>query len=99
MENQRPNHQLNLTHHFSSGNISALGSWDTDDAVALSASQYTSSNPLWAVTVSGLTPKSVILYKFINVDSSGDVTWEADPNHTLTVPCTATTVSSSWQSS
>ncbi|KAK7744988.1 hypothetical protein SLS53_003222 [Cytospora paraplurivora] len=78
------------------GSVAALGSWDTDDAVALSASDYTSSNPLWDATVN-LTPNSVVLYKFIKVGSSGTVTWEADPNHTLTVPCTATTVSSSWQ--
>ncbi|KUI56593.1 Alpha-amylase A type-3 [Cytospora mali] len=80
-----------------SGNVAALGDWDTDDAVALSASDYTSSNPLWDVTVY-LTPESVVLYKFIVVSSSGTVSWEADPNHTLTVPCSATTVSSSWQS-
>ncbi|KAJ9157608.1 Alpha-amylase A type-3 [Pleurostoma richardsiae] len=80
------------------GNTGVLGSWDTSKAVALSASQYTSSNPLWSGTVSGLTSKSVVEYKFIKVDSSGTVTWEADPNHTLTVPCAAATVSSSWQS-
>lgn len=76
--------------------MSALGDWDTDDAIALSASEYTSSNPLWDVAMS-FAPNTVIEYKYIVVDSSGDVTWEADPNHTLTVPCSATTVSSSWQ--
>lgn len=81
----------------SSGDIADLGDWDTDDAVALSATDYTTSDPLWAVTVD-LTPESVVEYKFIVVDSSGTVTWEADPNHTLTVPCSATTISSSWQS-
>ncbi|KAF3768930.1 glycoside hydrolase family 13 /Carbohydrate-binding module family 20 [Cryphonectria parasitica EP155] len=79
-----------------SGDISTLGDWDTSDALALSASQYTSSDPLWDLTVD-LTPGAVVEYKFISVDSSGDVTWEADPNHTLTVPCSATTVSASWQ--
>ena len=47
-----------------------------------------------------LTPGEVIQYKFINVDSAGDVTWEADPNHTYTVPAscaTAVTVSNTWQ--
>lgn len=80
--------------------MAALGNWATGSAVALSASEYTSSNPLWFVTL-GLTPGEVIQYKFINVDSAGDVTWEADPNHTYTVPAscaTAVTVSSSWQS-
>jgi hypothetical protein len=43
-----------------------------------------------------------VQYKFINVGSDGTVTWEADPNHTLTVPAScktsAVTVSGSWQS-
>lgn len=83
-----------------SGNIDALGNWDSDDAVALSAGAYTSSNPLWAVSVK-LTPGTVVQYKYINVGSDGSVSWEADPNHTLTVPAscaTATTVSNTWQS-
>jgi alpha-amylase len=79
-----------------SGSIAALGSWDTSSAIALSASKYTSANPLWYVALN-LTPGTVVLYKFINVASSGAVTWESDPNHTLTVPAAAATVSSSWQ--
>ncbi|KAH8657061.1 glycoside hydrolase family 13 protein [Tricladium varicosporioides] len=82
-----------------SGSIAALGSWDTSQAIALSAASYTSSNPLWTVTVS-LAPGTVISYKFINVASSGTVTWEADPNRSYTVPsgcATAVTVSGSWQ--
>lgn len=82
------------------GDIDALGNWDTDDAVALSASSYTSSNPLWAVSVK-LAPGTVVEYKFIKVGSSGSVTWEADPNHTITVPAscsTSTTASNTWQS-
>lgn len=83
-----------------SGSIAALGDWDTDDAVALSASQYTSSNPLWSVTIS-LAAGQVIEYKYINVATNGDVTWEADPNHTITITAscaTATTISNTWQS-
>ncbi|ROW03824.1 hypothetical protein VMCG_05402 [Cytospora schulzeri] len=82
------------------GNVDALGSWDTNDAVALDASAYTSSNPLWAVSVK-LSPGTVVEYKYIRVGSSGSVTWEADPNHTITVPAscsTATKVSNTWQS-
>ncbi|CZR52821.1 probable glucoamylase precursor [Phialocephala subalpina] len=59
-----------------SGSVSQLGSWDTSNAVALSASQYTSSNPLWAGTVS-FAAGTVIQYKYINVASDGTVTWEA----------------------
>lgn len=81
------------------GSNAALGSWDTSKAVELSASQYTSSNPLWSVTIE-LAAGAVVSYKFIRVSSTGTVSWEADPNHTLTVAAscaTATTVSTSWQ--
>jgi hypothetical protein len=82
-----------------SGDISVLGNWDISSAISLSAADYTTSNPLWFVTLS-LTPGTVIEYKYINVDSSGDITWEADPNHTYSVPATcstAATVSNTWQ--
>ncbi|KAH8791321.1 glycoside hydrolase family 13 protein [Hyaloscypha sp. PMI_1271] len=82
-----------------SGSIAAFGNWDTSAAVSLSASQYTSANPLWFVTLN-LAPGAVIQYKYINVNSAGTVTWEADPNHTYTVPATcatAATVSNTWQ--
>lgn len=82
------------------GSVSQLGDWDTDNAVALSASQYTSSNPLWDGTVT-FQAGEVIQYKYINVATNGDVTWEADPNHTYTVPATcetAVTIHDSWQS-
>lgn len=81
------------------GNTTQLGSWNTGSAIALSAAQYTSSNPLWTVTIS-LPAGSAILYKFINVASDGTVTWESDPNRSYTVPagCTSTaTVSDSWR--
>ncbi|KAK3945256.1 glycoside hydrolase family 13 protein [Diplogelasinospora grovesii] len=78
------------------GNATALGSWNTGSAIALDASLYTSSNPLWSGPVS-LAPGSVVQYKFIKVSSDGTVTWEADPDHTYTVPCAAATVSNTWQ--
>lgn len=82
------------------GSIPALGNWDTNNAIALSAEDYTSSNHLWNVAFS-FAPGTVFQYKYINVASNGDVTWEADPNHTYTVPATgatAVTVNNSWQS-
>ncbi|KAF3766372.1 glycoside hydrolase family 15 /Carbohydrate-binding module family 20 [Cryphonectria parasitica EP155] len=79
-----------------SGDIAALGTWDTSDAVALNADAYTSSDPLWSVTID-LASDQVIEYKFINVGTDGSVTWEADPNHTVTLACTATTISNTWQ--
>lgn len=83
------------------GSIAALGSWDTSKAIAMSAASYTAAKPVWTVTVN-LPPGTAFTYKFINVASSGTVTWEADPNHSYTVPssCTAAqaVVSNTWQS-
>lgn len=82
-----------------SGSVAALGSWNTGNAVALSASAYTSANPVWSGTIT-LAAGTVIQYKYILVSSSGTVTWEADPNHTYTVPATCATavsVSNTWQ--
>jgi alpha-amylase len=83
------------------GSISQLGSWNTANAVALSAKYYTSSNPLWTGTVT-IPAGTTFQYKFINVASNGAVTWEADPNHSYTVPQACgqgVTVSNTWQSS
>ena len=79
------------------GSIAALGDWDTSNAITLSAADYTASDHLWFVTLD-LTPGTVVQYKYINVASNGGVTWEADPNHTFTVPAAAATVSNTWQS-
>jgi glucoamylase len=82
------------------GNIPALGNWDTSKAVALSASDYTSSNPVWKATIS-LTAGQDIQYKYINVKKDGSVTWEKDPNRTYTVPktcATKATKTDKWQS-
>lgn len=89
-----------LTVLYSVGNHSSLGSWDTSRAITLSASQYTSSNPIWTGTVN-IPAGTAIQYKFINVASSGAVTWEADPNRSFAVPATCGTttaaVQGSWQ--
>ncbi|KAH8593274.1 alpha-amylase [Bisporella sp. PMI_857] len=80
------------------GNNAQLGNWATASGVALSASRYTSSNPLWYVTLN-LAPGTALQYKYIKVESSGTVTWESDPNRSYTVPsCVATaTVNDSWR--
>ncbi|KAI1132486.1 alpha-amylase [Nemania abortiva] len=80
------------------GSISALGSWATGSAIALSASKYTSSNPLWTTTIN-IAPGTTFQYKYINVASNGAVTWESDPNRSYTVPstCSAVATSDSWR--
>ncbi|KAK1997637.1 family 15 glycosyl hydrolase [Colletotrichum falcatum] len=81
------------------GNIPSLGSWNPSNAITLSASGYTSANPVWSVTVE-LPAGQAIQYKYINVASSGTPTWENDPNRSYTVPsscATSATKSDSWQ--
>jgi glucoamylase len=67
--------------------------------VALYASGYTSTNPVWSGTISFPAGTS-FQYKFINVASGGSVTWERDPNRSFTVPtsCNAgVTINTNWQ--
>ncbi|KAI5806938.1 starch binding domain-containing protein [Geopyxis carbonaria] len=81
------------------GSITELGNWASGSAPALSASQYTSSNNLWTYTVT-LAAGTTFEYKFINVQSSGTVNWESDPNRSFTVPkscATAVTVDTTWR--
>ncbi|KAF2011961.1 carbohydrate-binding module family 20 protein [Aaosphaeria arxii CBS 175.79] len=80
------------------GSSTELGSWDTSKAPALSASQYTSSNPVWTGTIK-LAAGSSVQYKFIKVSSSGTVTWESDPNRSYNVPAcqSSSTVTSDWR--
>ena len=86
---------------YLSGSISQLGDWDTDDAVALSANEYTSSDHLWYVVVT-LPVGTSFEYKFIEkTDGSSSVEWESDPNRCYSVPsgCSGTTatVKATWR--
>lgn len=75
------------------GSTSQLGNWDVTKAVALSASKYTDSNPLWTGSVS-LPAGMGVEYKFIRVASGGAVSWESDPNRKYTVPTGCSTTAS-----
>ncbi|KAL5360126.1 glycoside hydrolase superfamily [Aspergillus floccosus] len=85
---------------YLSGSISQLGSWNPTSAVALSASQYTSSNPKWYVSVT-LPVGTAFQYKFIKKGSDGSVVWESDPNRSYTVPAgcegATVTVADTWR--
>jgi hypothetical protein len=82
------------------GSIAALGSWNTANGVSLSASQYTSANPLWSVAVN-MAPGTSFEYKFIQVSSAGVVTWESGSNRAYTVGTAVTgcsqLITTSWQ--
>lgn len=82
-----------------SGSIEQLGDWDPDDAIALSASEYTESDNLWHVTVD-LPAGTTFEYKYIRVESDESVEWETTSNRVYTVPsacdATAATESDIW---
>ncbi|KAJ5915679.1 hypothetical protein N7466_011612 [Penicillium verhagenii] len=86
---------------YISGSISALGDWDTSDAIALSAADYTSSDNLWFVTID-FTAGESFEYKYILVESDGTVVWADGDNESYTVPAvcgeTTVTVDDTWDS-
>nr|AAA33386.1 glucoamylase [Trichocladium griseum] len=86
------------------GNVPALGNWDTSKAVTLSASGYKSNDPLWSITVPIKATGSAVQYKYIKVGTNGKITWESDPNRSITLQtassagkCAAQTVNDSWR--
>ncbi|KAG8900275.1 hypothetical protein FRC01_010194, partial [Tulasnella sp. 417] len=77
---------------FLVGSISQLGSWDPNSSIALSSASY----PVWTVTVS-LPPNTTFQYKYIRKDSSGNVTWESDPNRSYTTGSGSATENDTWR--
>lgn len=69
---------------FLVGSIPQLGNWNTGNAVSLSASGYTSTNPVWSVTVN-LPVGTSFQYKYLRKNQDGSVVWESDPNRSYTV--------------
>ena len=82
------------------GSISQLGRWAPASGVALSASQYTSSNPLWYGTVV-LPAGTTFQYKYTKKETDGSIVWESDPNRSYTVPTSASgcaaTINDAWR--
>jgi hypothetical protein len=66
----------------------------------LSASSYTTSNPLWTGSVT-LPVGTTFEYKFIKKGTDGTFTWESDPNRSYTVPTACSgataTVTATWR--
>ncbi|KAI9694322.1 MAG: hypothetical protein M1820_009011 [Bogoriella megaspora] len=84
---------------YLTGSISALSSWSTTSAIALSASGYTAANPVWSVTVN-LPAGTGFEYKFFVKNTDGSITWEGDPNRSYTTSSTcgsSATVNGSWR--
>lgn len=81
------------------GSISQLGSWNTDNAVPLSANDYNSIQPVWMGTVS-VPAGQAFQYKFIIKQSGQPIQYESDPNrqYTAKANCAGTaTVNTSWR--
>ncbi|GBE83088.1 Glucoamylase [Sparassis crispa] len=73
------------------GSVAALGNWSPSSAPLMSSANY----PTWSITVY-LPPSTAIQYKYIAMDGS-DITWEGDPNNSLTTPASgSTTQNDSW---
>ncbi|KAI1794915.1 glucoamylase [Ganoderma leucocontextum] len=65
---------------YITGSVDALQDWSPDNALILSAANY----PIWSITVS-LPASTVVQYKYIR-KYNGQVTWESDPNDSITTP-------------
>ncbi|KAG8625602.1 hypothetical protein KVT40_006003 [Elsinoe batatas] len=80
------------------GSTAQLGSWNPANGIALSASGYTTSNPIWSGTIN-VTGGAGFQYKFVRVNTDGTFTWEADPNRSYTASgCSANAaVDVTWQ--
>jgi glucoamylase len=84
---------------FVVGQLTELGNWSPVDAKPLSAAKYTSSDPLWTADID-VPASTVFEYKYIKKSSSGEVTWESDPNRKFTSSngCgSTTTVNDTWR--
>ncbi|KAM5539504.1 hypothetical protein V8D89_006956 [Ganoderma adspersum] len=77
---------------YITGNTAALQNWSPDTALLLSAANY----PTWSITVT-LPASTVVEYKYIR-KNNGQVTWESDPNNSITTPASGSaTQNDSWR--
>lgn len=73
---------------YVTGNVPALGNWNTDLAIPLDASNY----PVWRNALN-LPSSTTVQYKYFRKNDDGSVTWEALPgggNRSLVVPAAGT---------
>ncbi|MDR2751826.1 MAG: IPT/TIG domain-containing protein [Clostridiales bacterium] len=81
------------------GNVVELGNWDTSKAIGplFNSTDTIGVYPTWFYDVS-VPVGYTIEYKFVKIDSSGNITWEQGANHTYQVPASASEVTVDWQS-
>ncbi|KAG8759588.1 hypothetical protein FRC11_001789 [Ceratobasidium sp. 423] len=77
---------------YITGSVDALANWSPDNALLLSSANY----PSWSITVN-LPAGTTIEYKYIR-KYNGAVTWESDPNRSITTPSSGTyTENDTWR--
>ncbi|KAI0324159.1 glucoamylase [Cubamyces sp. BRFM 1775] len=77
---------------YITGSVDALQNWSPDNALLLSAANY----PTWSITVN-LPASTAIQYKYIR-KFNGAVTWESDPNNSITTPSSGSfTQNDTWR--
>ncbi|KAF8603724.1 glucoamylase [Ceratobasidium sp. AG-I] len=77
---------------YLTGSVDALANWSPDNALLLSSASY----PKWSITVN-LPASTAVQYKFIR-KYNGAVTWESDPNRSITTPSSGTyTENDTWR--
>jgi len=81
---------------FVTGSTVELGNWGTAFQTAVGP-MLAPNYPNWFLNVS-LPAGQTVQFKFIDIQSSGNVVWENGANHTYTVPTSGTgSVNVSWQ--
>ena len=84
---------------YLTGSVHELSQWNTsvNSAIGPLFNQIIKQYPSWYYDVS-LPAGATVQFKFIKVDSVGNVTWEGGSNHVYTVPASGTgTVEVNWQ--
>ncbi|KII86815.1 carbohydrate-binding module family 20 protein [Plicaturopsis crispa FD-325 SS-3] len=77
---------------YITGSVDALENWSTDNALILDPANY----PTWSITVN-LPASTAVEYKYIR-KNNGAVTWESDPNNSITTPASGTaTENDTWR--
>ncbi|KDQ62664.1 carbohydrate-binding module family 20 protein [Jaapia argillacea MUCL 33604] len=77
---------------YLTGSVAALENWSPTSALLLSSADY----PTWSITVD-LPANTNIEYKYIRI-YNGAVTWESDPNMSITTPASGTyTENDTWR--
>ncbi len=77
---------------FVVGSIPALGSWNANNAIALTAATY----PIWSGTAT-LPTNTYFEYKYVKKNPDGSITWESGTNRSYTTSVSAVTLNDTWK--